>query len=391
MSNPTTANYDNFSLVQGGLIYNATSILRKSSKHNNELTRTAFVLVLITWVGLYVSTLFEGNIKDTELTISFFEDFLVHVRYLFVVPFLILIENVVDKAFIGYVQNADRLISNTDQERYNRLIKTLNSLTDSILPEIIILIGTYAYIIFQWQDLSIFSSGRNYLVIDDKLNIAGWYFLLVCTPIFQLLVFRWLWRWAVWIYSIISISRFKLQTDPLHADKMAGLEFLNIVPLALSYILIAPSAIFAAHIGIDIIYKGANLLDFVMPIGAYVFLLPVILFAPLLLFIPHLMKTKIYGIQDFGNIIRSHNKSYREVWIEHTKSKNEQLLGTMDNSSLADINGSYGPVQGQQLFPINLRILFMSFVMNLLPYFPLIFTYYTPSQLFQDLLKSIIT
>ena len=389
MANPREANYQNFSLVKGGLIYKVSTLFRKGNKER-ELIHTAIALTVITWFVLCVLALLEGTLDDNEQTISFFEDFLVHVRFLFVVPFLVLIENTVDRAFIGYIQNADRLIPNSEQTRYNALVRTINRLTDSYLPEVVVLIVLFGYILFQWPHLSIFDSGRNYLAAGDQLNMAGWYYMLVCIPIFQLLVFRWLWRWAVWVYSIIRISRFKVQIDPLHADKMAGLEFFNIVPLTLSYVLIAPSAIFAAHIGIDIIYNDTLLTSYVMSIAAYVFLLPILLYAPLCLFIPQLIGAKIYAIQNFGNIIREHNEAYKEVWIEKNKPKKEELLGTMDNSSLADINGSYGPGQAQQLVPINLRMTVLSFAMNVLPYIPLVFTYYPPMQLFKDLLKSIV-
>lgn len=119
-------------------------------------------------------------------------------------------------------------------------------------------------------------------------------------------------------------------------------------------------------------------------------MLPIILFAPLFLFLPKLIRTKSYGIQKFGNLIRKHNIAYAEKWIEGKGIETEELLGSVDNSSLADINGSYGPVHEMQLSPINLKMLIMSFIMNLIPYLPLIFTYYTISDLFNDFLKTII-
>ncbi len=177
--------------------------------------------------------------------------------------------------------------------------------------------------------------------------------------------------------------------DPLHADKMGGLEYLNTVPLTLSYILVAPSAVFSAHIGMEIIYHGASLSEYVVPISAYIFMLPIILFVPLPLFIPKLIGMKTWAIKNFGSTIRKHNMAYRELWIEGKGKKEETLLGTMDNSSLADINGSYGPVQDMQVIPINRKMILMSFALNLIPYLPLVFTYYSVPDLFNDFLKGI--
>lgn len=392
MEKNKSADYTGLSLVSGGLIYNLTSFLRKNCSEKTGRYRTALVLVVITWLALCIIALFEDTLKDSAQTINFFEDFSTHIRFLFVVPFLIIIENLVDKSFVGYLKNTDRIIPQSQQAAYNLLVKKLNSLTNSIIPEVLILLVFYGLVIINWDSLSIFSTNRNFLVQENSgsLAIGGWYYLIICSPVFLLLVFRWLWRWLIWIYSIIRISRFKLELDPLHADRMAGLEYLNSVPLTLSYILIAPSAVFSAHIGIEIIYQGASLNQFAIPISAYIFMLPIILFAPLALFLPKLLRTKSYGIQNFGNTIRKHNIGYRKRWIEGNGKEGDELLGTMDNSSLADINGSYAPVQEMKLFPINLKMVIMSFAMNLIPYLPLIFTYYTVSELFNDFMKSII-
>lgn len=392
MEENKSADYTGMSLVSGGLIYNLTSFLRRNGNEKTGRLRTALVLVIITWLTLCIIALFEGTLKDSAQTISFFEDFLTHIRLLFVVPFLIIIENLVDKSFVGYLQNTDRIIPHSQQGAYNQLVKRLNSLTNSMIPEALILLVFYGLVIINWNSLSIFNTSRNYLLNENSgsLAIGGWYYLIVCSPIFLMLVFRWLWRWLIWVYSIIRISRFKLELDPLHADRMAGLEYLNNVPLTLSYILIAPSALFSAHIGMEIIYQGASLNQYAIPISAYVFMLPIFLFAPLVLFLPKLIRTKSYGIQHFGNTIRTHNIGYRKRWIEGSGKEGDELLGTMDNSSLSDINGSYAPVQEMKLFPINLKMVLMSFVMNLIPYLPLIFTYYTISELFNDFLKTII-
>ncbi len=60
----------------------------------------------------------------------------------------------------------------------------------------------------------------------------------------------------------------------------------------------------------------------------------------------------------------------------------------MDNSSLADINGSYGPIEEIKIIPADLMAIGRSFIMNVIPYIPLVFTYYSVAELFKLLLKS---
>jgi hypothetical protein len=392
MKNKYSANYEGVSLVNGGVIYTLTAIFRGKSGTTKALFKTALTLVGITWVPMCVLALFSGTLHDTDNTISFFEDFLIHVRYLFAAPFFILIERMVDRSFVGYVQNSDQLILNFQQDSFGHLVKRLNKLANSYLPEILMLVIIFTMTIVNWTSLSFFNSGRNYLVIRGtrSLSAAGWYYLLVCSPIFQLLLFRWIWRWLIWAYSIIKISTFKLHVDPLHADHLAGLEFLNVVPLAFSYILLAPSAVLSAYIGVAILFNGKVFSAYIFPIAAYVFLLPIILYAPLLVFMPFLIKAKMDSIPSFGNLIRKHNYDYATKWIESDPPKGEQLLGTVDNSSLADINGSYASVQNMKLIPVNFNMILISFAINAIPYIPLVFTYYSAADLFKLLLDSLI-
>jgi len=388
----SSANYEGFSLVSGGLIYSLTSVFRRKDNPKSNLRNTAIALSLITWLPLCLLALYYGTLNDDRTTISFFEDFVVHVRYLFVVPFLILIEKMVDRSFVEYIKNSDDIIPNVQQPKYNNLVKRLGKLTRSFLPEIIVLVVYYIIIFTDPQVMNVEDSGRNYLTYPgtNTLNLAGWYNWLFCVPVFLLLIFRWFWRWIVWVYSLIKISYFKLFIDPLHADKMVGLGYLNLVPLTFSYIFIAPSAMMSAVIGIDIIYNGATFMSYYQLILLYVIIAPVILYSPLLIFMPKLVNAKRDGVLLFGDLLRKHNQDYIKKWIDGEPDQNEPILGALDNSSLADINGSYAPIEEIKLFPVDLKMIIVSIFINIIPYIPLVFTYYSFSELFKLFIASLM-
>ena len=182
---------------------------------------------------------------------------------------------------------------------------------------------------------------------------------------------------------------FKIKIDPLHADQMAGLEYLNMVPLMFSFILMAPSAVLSALIGIDIIYNDAVLKSYTFQLAIYIFLLPIILYLPLAKFIPFLLRAKSEGIYKFGNLLRKHNIDYVKKWIASDSTNKEPLLGSMDHSSLSDINGSYAPISSLKLIPIDLKLIGLSFFLNIIPYIPLVFTYYSMRDLINLLIQSI--
>ena len=89
-------------------------------------------------------------------------------------------------------------------------------------------------------------------------------------------------------------------------------------------------------------------------------------------------------------MIRKHNFDYTKKWLD-AKSENKQLiLGALDHSSLADINGSYAPIEDFKLLPIDFKMIVISFIMNAIPYIPLVFTYYSFTELFNMLMKSTV-
>lgn len=378
-------------LVDGGLIHKIISFLHKKNDALIGSPRAAIGLMVITWVPLLVLAIFSGTSNDTDQSISFFEDFFVHVRFLLVLPFLILIEKTVDSTFIEYIQTTYKLVTKEEKEKYIQLIDRIHKLVESFIPEILFLVMVYVLTLQNWAELSVFDSNRNYLTVGNHTpSFAGWYYLLVCSPLLQLILFRWLWRWMIWSYSIFRFSRLRILADPLHADQMAGLQYLNITPLSFSMILIAPSSILSSYIGIDIIYSNAAITDYYFQILAYVIVFPIIIYTPLFFFTGILLNAKKYGIQYFGNLLRVHNNDYVEKWITGNPPKDEQLLGSMDNSSLSDINGSYSPIQSMKPFPIDFKLILPSILLNVLPYIPLIFTYYSAAELFRKLIQNVL-
>lgn len=388
----TQADYDGFSIVSGGLLYWATSIFRGKGDTRKGEIRTAVALAVLTWIPLCILSIWSGTLNDTDATISFFEDYVVHVRYLFALPFLILIGRMIDSAFIRYLKSADRLIPPANRESFNRLVTRLDKLTDSFIPEILMLVFIYVFLIIDWSQLSYFDSGRNYLAYPgtEILNPAGWFYLLFSAPVFQLVLFRWIWRWLVWVYSVYKISRYKLHLESMHGDQMAGLAFLNMFPFTFSIILLAPASILSSTIGVEILYHGASLMDYKIDIILYSVFFAVVLYLPLLFFIPHLFQAGSMGVQQFGSLLRQHNNDYMDKWIDENPAPQEPLLGSMDHSSLADINGSYAPVQGMKIIPINLKMLAMAVVINLIPFVPLMFTHYSGVELMNELMNTIV-
>ncbi|MFC3878724.1 hypothetical protein ACFOSV_00970 [Algoriphagus namhaensis] len=383
-------NMQGVSLVQGGLIYAIILKIQGRMPMKNSLRNKAIIMALLTWIPLAVLSTIRYYYAGKVDGIPFFKDISMYTRFLFVVPLFILLEGSIDKIYVQYLQTTSILIKSECKEKFRSLVSLFGRLSNSFLPEIFILVSIYTVVLFRWENLHVFESGRGYLVSEssEQLTLAGWYFILFSFPVYQLLVFRWIWRVLIWLFSVLRFSRFKFNIEPMHADQMGGLAYLNLFPFYLSQVLAAFSSIYASMLAIRIMFEGDLLQNNVYDILVYVLTLSLLLYVPLLAYLPILLRLKNRGVHLFGRLISKHNNDYLEKWIYNNDGK-EPILGAMDNSSLNDINGSYLSIANMKLVPIDIRLFLLSAGLILIPFLPLVFTIYSPAELFEILLQTL--
>lgn len=373
------------SLVSGGLIYSITMKFKFIAKKKHQLLYTAVLFSLVAWVPLLLLSIIDGTFIGNKVEINFLEDFSIHARLLVVIPFLILIEKMVDTAYDKYINSTRRRVISEEKNLFDSITKKVDRLSNSFIPEIIFLIVIYGAFFYYKVETDVSISIWNQ-ISEGNFTITGWYLVAVGFPIYQLLIARWLWRWIIWFYSLIKFSRLELEIDATHADKMAGMEYLNIVPLTFGVLFLSSAIVFAAKIGMDITYYASTLKEYYFTILGFVVTIPLILFLPLLFFTPTIIKAKIYSINYFGSLIQYHNVLFREKWLGGKLPESESSLGSLDNSSLADINSSYQQsVSDINIIPINLKMLISIALLLLIPFLPLLLTFYSLSELISKL------
>lgn len=383
MSDSKIISWDNdkqYSLVTGGLIYHFMSKLKFYAQTKKGLLKTALFFVLLAWLPLLFLSIIDGTFIGEKVVIAFSEDFLIQIKLLLIIPFLIIIERVIDSSFDDYVNSMRRLVTSKNEQKFNQLTQRLSKLSNSLLPEILFLIIIYSIIFIIAEETIPTYTEWSYMLDADGIDftISGWYLLIISMPIYQLLLFRWMWRWFLWAYSAFIFSRLNLNINAMHADQMAGLEFLNILPLWFGILALSLSAVFSAQTGMEIIYQNASLQDYVYPIVGYVVVLCIILYFPLIFFLPALLKAKTNGIYYYGGLATYHNNLFGTKWLKGELPKEESSLGSLDNSSLADLNSGYQQsVGGMNVIPINFRRMMGTAIALLVPFLPLLGTYYS--------------
>jgi hypothetical protein len=183
------------------------------------------------------------------------------------------------------------------------------------------------------------------------LTMARDWFASVSVPVFQFILLRWYMRILIWFWFLLRVSHLKLQLLAAHPDRAGGLGFLSRSSLAFAPLLFALSALLSGQIASRIFYKSQSLLAFKMTILGFVVLLIAVPIAPMFLFTLQLLRAKREGLAEYGNLASTYVIDFNQKWLR-TKDNEEQLLGTGDIQSLADLDGSFTIVREMRAVPL---------------------------------------
>jgi hypothetical protein len=112
-----------------------------------------------------------------------------------------------------------------------------------------------------------------------------------------------------------------------------------------------------------------------------VVLVLIVLLAPLLVFTPKLLFTKRRGLLEYSALANQYTQAFERKWIRKEDAKSEQLLGSGDIQSLADLGNSFAFVRSMRAFPIDRNGILPLIVATGLPMVPLVLTMYPLDEL----------
>jgi hypothetical protein len=218
-----------------------------------------------------------------------------------------------------------------------------------------------------------------------RLGPAGWWYSIVCLTVLRFLAMRLIWRLLLWFYCLWKLSRLPLRLVPAHSDGMAGLGALEVVHLHLAPVLLAISSTLAASFAVDI-NAGTMKLDEVYPaIAAILILDAVLVVGPLLFFSTQLWASKLKGVGDYMVLAERYSARFERKWIRGAEP-DEELLGTGDIQSLADLTTAIGVVRGVRLVPMSPGVMLNLAIVALIPMLPLLLFKYPMAELIGQML-----
>jgi hypothetical protein len=390
----TTDVYRDLTLTEGGPTY---QIERRVGliRHNSPLlVRRALLSVCVTWFPLLALAALQGNATGHHIPVPFLGDFAVHTRFLLAVPLLLAAETIIGPRLAGAASHfvGAGVVLKEDLVRFASAVDRGLALRDSRVAEGLFVLLAYTITFFAAGSTAIHVS--TWAALRDASGLsrtwAGWWQFVFCIPLFHFLTIRWLWRLFLWSQFLWRMSKLKLNLMPTHPDEAGGLAFVGEAQRFFGVIVFAYSAMAAGVLANGVIYDRIPLQHFAAVIAIYAVVAMVIILAPLVVFAGPLVKTKRAGMHEYGALATEYTTAFNQKWIVAPRRPEEELLGSGDIQSLADLGNSFGFIEKMNALPMGPRTPIHLALASLLPMAPLLLTVMPLKDVLQLLFKFIL-
>jgi len=378
-----------FSLVLGGPVFQVLRKARLQGDHAELLRRRIIVVTSIAWLPLLLLSTFVPGENPAQL--SFLHDIEVHVRFLIALPILIAAELVVHRRMRPVVDRfvQRRIVPPHDLARFNAAIESATRLRNSIPFECALLIIVYTVGLWIWNSRVVFETATWYARPGGRWNLtpAGYWYVFVSIPLIQFILLRWYMRFYIWFRFLWQVSRLNLHLVPTHPDRCAGLAFIGKSSYAFGPILFAQGVMLAGIVASRVLYHGERLLSFKLQAGAFVAFFVAAILGPLLMFTPKMAQAKRKGLADYGQIAQDYVDGFEQKWVTKDDDSSEELLGSGDIQSLADLGNGYAVVREMRSVPFGLDDITRLAAATATPLVPLLLTVFSPEELIMRIVK----
>jgi len=375
------------SLIRGGTLYWVQEKAQLIQPNQWNLGRRLPFAIAIAWLPLLVLAVIHSGSGRSGLG-ALLSDYRVYARVFIGIPLLLLGQITMESRFRQMSQHFldANLIRIKDLPTFRKAMEKARRLRDAKLPEILIILAVYLQIAYFLQSGKFQYATWATEAGSNTPTPAGYYALFVTQALFLGLLALAFWKWVIWIVVLYDLSRMDLQLDSTDGDLTAGLGFLGEVPKAFVTVVLAISAVIGATWRSQLLDGSTTLESYKLPAGLLATLILLIFFVPLLLFTPKLIKEKKEGNLKYGSLQHLHSLQFRQKWLDQRNQHLEELLGTPDVSSLADISSSFRNVGDMRVFPFKKSVAIALLVGLALPMLPAL----TAQIPFKELLKGLL-
>jgi len=379
-----------FSVVLGGPLFQLLRRAHLEGEHLELLFRRLIFFLGFTWLPLFLLAT-VGPFAGSAGRHAFLRDIEVHARFLVALPAFIAAELLVHVRMLPVVRRfvERRIILLEDLPRFYRAVESAFGLRNSIPLELGLFASVYTFGLLFWHGRFGIEVATWYAMPGGRWNLtpAGVWYVFVSIPILQFILLRWYVRFLIWCRFLWQVSRIPLNLIPTHPDRAGGLGFLGGISYAFGPVLFAQGAMLAGLIASNVLYHGGKLLSFKLYAASFVVFFVFVIFGPLLMFTPQMASARRKGLADYGLFAQRYVEGFRDKWVLGHGINSEELLGTGDIQSLADLGNSYTVVQEMRVVPFNLKDVSRLAAVTAAPMVPLLLLVWSPEEVIMRVLR----
>ncbi len=372
-----------FSLNDGGPFYRA--MLALHLVRPSGMVRSAWI-ALAAWLPVVIG---EGIRVALGLAPDpTFYDLSVHVRLLVAMPLILFAERLTEPACRSGIRSLyeGKLCPSGGLDP---IVARGEQLRDAWLPEAIVLVLAFTGgQLALWSVIGptgLFHGGTG----AGAFSFPRVWYVAIALPLAQFVMFRWLWRWAIWSYMLVRIARLDLTPIPTHPDRAAGLSCVARPVSGFGGFAAAVSAVLAAAWGTQVLAGRTTVKDQLPALVVFMIGILVLAVAALLPFSRHLYRSRRRGLAHYGDFASEYMRSFHDKWIAH-RAPGTHPLGSSDIQSLNDLGGAYSVVSTTRLFAFGMRSILAVWASAIIPMVPLLASTLTFEKLLGKILGAIV-
>jgi hypothetical protein len=351
-------------------------------------TNTVRLGLALGW-GMYLMlgaiTVMEGA-EDRFFSMSLIGS---HVRLLLAIPLFFMGESWVVPRMAAFVSTIRRsgVVPPGEQPALDAAVARTRRMANQWWPEAVCLLAAVLLEITGWR---LQTYGETGTYDSARTTLAFFAYFHSGLTVFRFLVFRWVWKLALWGWFLWRISRLDLHLIAGHPDRAGGLGSLEGVHERFTPLVVALSVIECASLA-ESISTGVLAARAVYPTLALLLLLDTVLFiGPLLVFTDKLWAGRTKGVGRYMALAARYVTEFEAKWTGDSLPADEPLLGSADFQSLADLSNAINTVKGMRWITVGPRLLTVMTIAAVAPLTPLLLFRYPLGKLAEKFFSRLV-
>ncbi len=371
---------DSFSLMKGGPVYRLLAAVGALRPGTPTTAWVAGILIGLSFAPLVAITAREGTLLGEGAAIPLLGDYALLSRLLLAMPLLILAAPWSDAMLRSAIRQLAyaSLMPDTHGPALDALIARTRRLRDSNVPEMICAVLAVLPSVTVWTLSSVVPGHLDWrMAPSGSLTFAGQWFNAVSMPVFRFVGLIWLWRFCLWTYLLLRLSRLGMDLHPAHPDGAGGIGFLGVAQTRFGVLAAAGGLVLLGYCINHIVYLGATVPSFRHLLAGYVIGFTLLLVAPLLLLSPRLAVAKRHALMEYNALGNRTVRLFDQRWHKGEQAAADAVPATLldqnDASALADFTSVYATIKTMSVVPVTRWNLLAIAAHAALPLTPLIF------------------